>query len=132
MGQRTWTATTRSNSTRASFPTAIIMATFSPAPAHRRASLMRTSPRAGGSRKPSRMSLTPFSDAYTEETGMDVDEGSTAPTETAMKAKPSKELLYANSREFKVSYYAGLPLEVKTALQKNNSTRPCSPESERD
>ncbi|KAI5890655.1 uncharacterized protein SCHCODRAFT_02632498 [Schizophyllum commune H4-8] len=97
------------------------MATFSPAPAHRRASLMRTSPRAGGSRKPSRMSLTPFSDAYTEETGMDVDEGSTAPTETAVKAKPSKELLYANSREFKVSYYAGLPLEVKTALQKNNN-----------
>lgn len=78
------------------------------------------------------MSLTPFSDAYTEETGMDVDEGSAAPTETAVKAKPSKELLYANSREFKVSYYAGLPLEVKTALQKNNSMFPCSHASESD
>ncbi|KAL1745686.1 hypothetical protein HDZ31DRAFT_35821 [Schizophyllum fasciatum] len=97
------------------------MSSFSPAPGLRRASLLRTSPRAGGSRKPSRMSLTPFSDSYTEETGMDVDEASTAPTETAVKAKPTKELLYANSREFKVSYYAGLPLEVKTALQKNSN-----------
>lgn len=68
------------------------------------------------------MSLTPFSvGSFTEGTGMDVDEQSSAPTETAVKAKSSKELLYAHSREFKVSYYAGLPLEVKNALQKNNN-----------